>query len=115
MEPLYTLLKSLDELISDWAYEDSEMEKALLHYHDHVCWLSPTETLHSPRVRRMCKKFCRRNGVPKNPDYPKEYDCDNCPNLITRYKYKNDLSLHLAILIYTKKKVKQSEKLSQCK
>jgi hypothetical protein len=90
MEPLYTLLKSLDELISDWADEDSAMEKALLHYHDHVCWLSPTETLHSPRVRRMCKKFCKRNGVPKNPDYPKEYDCDNCPNLIIRYKYKND-------------------------
>lgn len=90
MEPLYDMLKSFSDLLDDWAYEDLDMERALLHYHDHVCWLNPTETLHSRRTRRMCKKFCRRNGVPKNPDYPKEYDCDNCPNLITRYKYKND-------------------------
>ena len=52
--------------------------------------LNPSETLYSRRTRKMCKKFCKKNGVPKNPDYPKEYDCDNCPNMIIRYKYNND-------------------------
>lgn len=90
MKPIYNFLKTLDEFVDDWAYDDPKIEKSLLHYHDHVCWLNPTETLHSPRTRRMCRKFCKRNGVPKNPDYPKEYDCDNCPNLIIRYQRKND-------------------------
>ena len=90
MEPLYKLLKALDDYIDDWVSDDEEMDKALLHHHDHVCWLNPTETPYSRRTQKMCKKFCKRNGVPKNPDYPKEYDCDNCPNMIIRYKYKND-------------------------
>ena len=90
MEPIYRFLKNLDNLIDDWIDDDEEVNKALLHYHDHVCWLNPTEATMSRRTQKMCKRFCKKNGVPKNPDYPKEYDCDNCPNMIIRYKYKND-------------------------
>ena len=90
MEPIYRFLKNLDDLIDDWIDDDKEVDKALLHYHDHVCWLNPTETTMSRRTQKMCKQFCKKNNIPKDPNCPKFYDCDNCPNMIIRYKYKND-------------------------
>lgn len=93
MEPIYRLLSNTYEFFDDWAYDDEEVEKAMLHYHDHVCWLNPTETTMARRTRKMCKKFCKKHNIPKD-DYG-DYDCDNCPNLITRYKYQNDFIIAL--------------------
>lgn len=90
MEPIYKVLKNLDDWIKDCIYDDEEVDKALLHYHDHVCWLNPTETTMARRTQKMCKRFCKRNNIPKDQNYPKFYDCDMCPNMIIRYQYKND-------------------------
>jgi hypothetical protein len=38
----------------------------------------------------MCKRFCKKNGIPKEENWGDHYNCDVCPNLITYYKEGND-------------------------
>ena len=92
MEPLYKGFKDfLDFYVNyGWKENSSQEEKdasdAMSRVHNHVCWLNPTDTTMSRRTRRLCKKFCKKNNIPKEPYFPKEYCCDHCPNLITVYK-----------------------------
>ena len=69
--------------------ENAEAREALAWIHNHTCWLNPTMTVLSRRTKKMCKRFCKKNGIPKEEGWD-HYNCDVCPNLITYYKEGNN-------------------------
>lgn len=105
MEPVYKGLKDLINFYTNYGYsyqllihdreanpldEEGAAREALGIIHNHGCWLNPTGTLMSHRTKRLCKKFCKKHNIPKEPYYKKNYDCDMCPNCITYYKNGDD-------------------------
>ena len=94
MEPIYKGFQDIVEFYSKYGIdshtnpseEEMKAREALALSHNHGCWLNPCGTLASRRTKRLCKKFCKKNGIPKETYNNKYYDCDMCPNCITYYK-----------------------------
>ena len=95
MEPIYRGFKHIIDTYvkyggpTDENKEHQEAREALAWNHEHTCWLNPTMSTYSRRTRKLCKRFCKKNGIPKEEGL-NYYDCDVCPNLITYYKQGND-------------------------
>lgn len=70
--------------------EEIAARKELGMLHNHTCWLNPIGGFNSKRTKKLCKKFCKKHNIPKEPYYKKNYDCDMCPNCITYYKNGDD-------------------------
>lgn len=91
MELLYKGFKDFLDFYVTYGYnenssqEEREASDELSCAHNHACWLNPTETIMSLRTQRLCKKFCKKNNIPKNDFFPSGYNCDECPNSITIY------------------------------
>ena len=95
MEPIYRGFKIIHDTYvkmgnPDDTPENSAAREALSWSHNHTCWLNPTMNIFSRRTRKMCKRFCKKNGIPKEENQGEHYNCDVCPNLITYYKKGND-------------------------
>lgn len=96
MEPLYKGFQDVINFYINYGYNQNSSEEefaareALGIVHNHSCWLNPNQSLFSRRTRRLCKKFCKKNNIPKERFYKKDYDCDECPNLLTYYKEGNN-------------------------
>lgn len=96
MEPIYKGFKDLYDFFTSYGEDASKPDEfaakeALAWSHNHVCWLNPTGNLFSKKTQKMCRKFCKKNKIPKERYYDEYYDCDYCPNLITYYKKDNDI------------------------
>lgn len=88
MEPKYRGLAAIEEIDDSFRLTDKEVADDLFKVHNHTCWLNPTGTFLTRRTKRLCKRFCKKNGIPK--DLFGDYDCDYCPNLITYYRDGNN-------------------------
>lgn len=94
MEPLYRGFKHIFNAYirmgdADDTLENQEAREALAWNHNHTCWLNPTMSVLSRRTKKMCKRFCKKHGIPKEEGWD-HYDCDRCPNLITYYQAGDD-------------------------
>ena len=95
MEPIYRGFKIIHDTYVKMGNpndtpENAAAREALSWNHNHTCWLNPTMNIFSRRTRKMCKRFCKKNGIPKEENWGDHYNCDVCPNLITYYKEGND-------------------------